>query len=126
MLFDYRLDDLHDARACSGSNPFTRWMYKKRSPDGLLSGAVKGISQPASQSAARRLLYPSAWAARYSIIRRMISSDARARSGSNPFTRWKHEKKGVLMDSFSGAVKGIRTPMVSHTDLNRARLPIPP
>ena len=25
-----------------------------------------------------------------------------------------------------GAVKGIRTPMVSHTDLNRARLPIPP
>ena len=27
---------------------------------------------------------------------------------------------------FCGAVKGIRTPMVSHTDLNRARLPIPP
>ena len=25
-----------------------------------------------------------------------------------------------------GAVEGIRTPMVSHTDLNRARLPIPP
>jgi hypothetical protein len=29
-------------------------------------------------------------------------------------------------DYFYGAVKGIRTPMVSHTDLNRARLPIPP
>ncbi len=28
--------------------------------------------------------------------------------------------------SFFGAVEGIRTPMVSHTDLNRARLPIPP
>ena len=25
-----------------------------------------------------------------------------------------------------GAVEGIRTPMVAHTDLNRARLPIPP
>ena len=25
-----------------------------------------------------------------------------------------------------GADKGIRTPMISHTDLNRARLPIPP
>ena len=32
------------------------------------------------------------------------------------------------MDVFSayGAVEGIRTPMVAHTDLNRARLPIPP
>ena len=126
MLFDYRLDDLHDARARSGSNPFTRWKHEKK---GVLmdsfSGAVKGISQPASQSAARRLLYPSAWAARYSIIHRMISFAARARSGSNPFTRWMYKKRspdGLL----SGAVKGIRTPMVSHTDLNRARLPIPP
>ncbi len=25
-----------------------------------------------------------------------------------------------------GADKGIRTPTISHTDLNRARLPIPP
>ena len=39
----------------------------------------------------------------------------------------KRSKQAVdLFASCLSAVKGIRTPMVSHTDLNRARLPIPP
>ena len=51
----------------------------------------------------------------------------RALSGSNPLV-YMHKTKQAPIGRLPcfGAVKGIRTPMVSHTDLNRARLPIPP
>ena len=39
---------------------------------------------------------------------------------------YENKKTSQWMSFCFGAVEGIRTPMVSHTDLNRARLPIPP
>ena len=63
---------------------------------------------------------------RYSNVHRTFELRSCPHGFESLLFSYENKKTSKWMSFCFGAVEGIRTPMVSHTDLNRARLPIPP
>ena len=63
---------------------------------------------------------------RYSNVHRTFELRSCPHGFESLLFSYENKKTSKWMSFCFGAVEGIRTPMVAHTDLNRARLPIPP